>query len=82
MISLWVASAYLLKNAKCRYGALITALPAAFMSAVSLTYILMAGEGFRLSSEFGYPAGILFAIMLFGVFLVKLVKRDADTVLH
>ena len=76
MISLWVASAYLLKNAKNKYGALITALPATFMSAVSLTYILMAEEGFRLPSAFAYPAGICFAIILFGVFLVKLIKQE------
>ena len=77
MISLWVASVYLLKNAKNKYGTLVTALPAAFMSAVSLTYILMAEEGFRLSSVFAYPAGICFAAVLSGVFLVKLVKKDS-----
>lgn len=78
MISLWVASAYLLKNAKSKYGVLITALPATFMSAVSLTYILMAEEGFRLPAVFAYPAGICFAIALFSVFLVKLVKQVTD----
>ncbi|MBQ9156833.1 MAG: carbon starvation protein A [Eubacterium sp.] len=72
MISLWVASAYLLKNAKNRYGSLITALPAAFMSAVSLTYILMAKEGFRLSSAIAYPAGICFAFVLFCIFLYNM----------
>ena len=72
MIALWVASAYLLKNASNKYGALITAFPASFMSAVSLTYILMADEGFKLSASIAYPAGVCFAIVLFAVFLCKL----------
>ena len=44
-------------------------MPAAFMSAVSLTYILMANEGFGLSSSVAYPAGIVFAAALFGVYV-------------
>jgi len=72
MIALWVASAYLLKNASNKYGSLITAFPATFMSAVSLTYILMADEGFKLSASIAYPAGVCFAIVLFAVFLSKL----------
>jgi hypothetical protein len=39
------------------------------MSAVSLTYILMAPEGFRLSSGIAYPAGIVFACVMFGLYL-------------
>ena len=69
MIALWVATAYLLKAGKTKYGSLITALPAAFMSAVSMTYILMAEEGFRLSEAVAYPAGAVFALALFGVYL-------------
>ena len=68
MIALWVATAYLLRNGKTRNGSLITALPATFMSAVSMTYILMAGEGFRLSSAVAYPAGIAFALILLGIY--------------
>ena len=69
MISLWVATAYLVKVGKRKYGSLLTALPATFMSAVSLTYILMAPEGFRLSSGIAYPAGIVFACVMFGLYL-------------
>ena len=78
MISLWVATAYLLKTGKSKYASLITALPATFMSAVSLTYILMAGEGFSLSSSIAYPAGIIFALALLCVYMVmsgRLVKN-------
>ncbi len=70
MISLWVATAYLLKNGRNRITTLLTALPAAFMSAVSMTYILMAEEGFSLSSGIAYPAGAAFAAALFILYIV------------
>ena len=79
MISLWVATAYLIKEGKYRYGSLITALPGTFMSAVSLTYILMANEGFGLSAGIGYPAGIAFAVALFDVYVVMLRKKLANS---
>ncbi len=75
MISLWVATAYLAMNNKNRFTSLITALPATFMSAVSLTYILMAPEGFKLSSAIGYPAGIIFASVLFLIYLVLCFRK-------
>lgn len=71
MISLWVATAYLVRNGKSRFAPLITALPATFMSAVSLTYILMANEGFRLSSAVSYPAGGIFAAILFLIYILQ-----------
>ena len=77
MISLWVATAYLLKESRCRFGSLMTALPGTFMSAVSLTYILMAGEGFGLSASIACPAGIVFAAALFTVYAVRLKKKLA-----
>ena len=77
MISLWVATAYLIKEGKYRFGSLLTALPGTFMSAVSLTYILMASEGFGLSASIAYPAGICFAAALFVFYLFQLRKRLA-----
>ena len=70
MISLWVSTVYLIKTNKHRLVSLITALPATFMSAVSLTYILMANEGFGLSAAIAYPAGIAFAGILFIIYLI------------
>ena len=70
MISLWVATAYLIKKGKYRFGSLITAIPAAFMSAVSMTYILMSDEGLRLSAAIAYPIGGAFAGVLFVVYFV------------
>ena len=78
MIALWVATAYLIRQGKPCFAALLTALPAAFMSAVSMTYILMAEEGFGLSSAVAYPAGLLFALALFGAFLVYCSKQKRN----
>ena len=72
MISLWTSTAYLMKHGKYRYGSLLTALPAVFMSAVSMTYILMADEGFKLPSMIAYPVGILFVLACGGFYAFKL----------
>ena len=74
MISLWTSAAYMLKEHKNKYNSLIAAIPATFMSAVSLTYILMAKEGFKLSASVSYPAGIVFAIVLFVIYCRKLMN--------
>ncbi len=76
MISLWVATSYLLKNAPNKRFSLVTALPATFMSAVSMTYILMAKEGFRISTTIAYPIGAAFAAALLGVYIYKMQKCD------
>ena len=76
MIALWVATAYLLKKGKYRFGSLLTAFPATFMTAVTVTYILMAKEGFRLSQTISYTAGICAAVVLFAVYLIALVRHQ------
>ena len=75
MITLWVATAYLVKKAEKPLYSLITAMPAAFMSAVTMTYILMAEEGFGLSAAVAYPVGVCFAAVLFCVYAVLLMKK-------
>ena len=77
MIALWVATAYLIKEGRHRYGSLLTALPATFMSAVSMTYILMAKEGFGLSAAVGYPVGIAFAAAMFAVYVTRFRRSGA-----
>ena len=76
MISLWTTTAYFLKVKADKKTSLITALPATFMSAVSMTYILMAKEGFKLPASVGYPVGIVFACILFGIYISKLVSHS------
>ncbi len=79
MIALWVATAYLVSKGRNPFHSLITALPAAFMSAVSMTYILMADEGFGISSGIAYPAGIIFAVFLFAVYIVLFARSQKGT---
>ena len=72
MIALWVCTAYLLKKGAYRFGSLLTALPAAFMTAVSTTYILTAEEGFTLSGKIARPLGLFVAAAFFLVYLFNL----------
>ena len=76
MIVLWAMSAYLVRSAKRSWYSLVAAFPAAFMSAVSVTYILMADEGFRLSTKIAYPAGVAAAAGLLIVFLVYMIRSE------
>ena len=78
MIALWVATAYLIKENRQRFSSLLTALPATFMSAVSMTYILMANEGFGLSRTIAYPIGVCFAAALLILYAVFLKKKLAN----
>ena len=75
MIALWVMTAYLLKKGRYRFGSLITALPGAFMTAVSVTYILTAPEGFRLGWGASCIAGAAVAAALLAVYLFFLAAR-------
>lgn len=75
MISLWVATSYLISNNKDRFASLLTAVPAAFMTAVSVTYILVAKEGLKLSTFVGYPIGITAAVILFVIYVVMIYRK-------
>ena len=79
MIALWAASVYLFRRKRIYW---LTALPATFMSAVSCTYILMAKEGFQLSTAIAYPIGIIFAAVCLGTFVFTCVMgkgKNADS---
>lgn len=76
MITLWVSTAYLLKKGKYRFGSLITAFPAAFMTGVSVTYLLMSEEGFGLDQTVSYIAGAAAAAVLFIVYLIALIWKN------
>ena len=78
MISLWVSTAYLLKNAKNKLMSLVTALPAVFMSGVSITYILMAKEGLRMSSSIAYPAGAAVSGCFLLIYIFKMKKHKKE----
>ena len=77
MIALWAAGAYLVKHKIQPWMAVI---PASFMSAVSVTYILMAPEGFKLSETIAYPSGIIFAAACMLFFVRKVYFKDKENV--
>ena len=79
MISLWVCTAYLLMHLENKLFSLITALPGTFMTAVSITYILMAKEGFRINAAIAYPVGLAVAICFFLFYMIKLKKALSQT---
>lgn len=72
--TLWAEAMYLAKNAKRRWYSLMCALPAAFMTAVCGSYILMADEGFKISSQIAYPIGLCLAAACAALFSVKAAK--------
>ena len=82
MIVLWAGAMYLVQN-KRNYW--ICAVPATFMSAVSMTYFMMAGECMGLISFFknnakvGYPVGIIFAVACLALFLSKAKNAASKT---
>lgn len=76
MLALWAGGAYLYKNNKNPWMAVI---PATFMSAVSLTYILMAPEGFHLKAMIAYPAGLAFATVCLLIFMKKTYLNPSNT---
>ncbi len=75
MFFLWVITAYLIKEGKHRLGSLITAIPAAFMSGVTATYILAAPEGLQLSTAIAYPVGAVVALIPLVIYVIKLKER-------
>ena len=72
LIVLWTTAAYLITNKKLHW---IATLPATFMTAVSVTYIIQAPEGFQLSTSISYPVGITVALAALFIFLSKFNKK-------
>lgn len=58
------------------FGSLLTALPATFMTAVSITNILMAKEGFRQEQAVSYTVGATAAALLLIVYPVGLIRKN------
>jgi carbon starvation protein CstA len=73
MIVLWVGAVFMVRSKKSHW---IATIPATFMTAVSVTYLLQAPEGFSLPTRFAYPAGAVAALALLGVFLGVVFKKN------
>ena len=72
MIVLWAASMYLFQQKKNYW---VTAVPATFMSAVSMTYFICAPECLHLSTSIAYPVGLVLAALFLGIFLYSTKKQ-------
>lgn len=73
-VTLWVATMYLCQNVRRIYS-FVTAIPATFMTALSVTYILTAKEGLRLDIVLSETIGLGVALVCFAAFLWKLSKE-------
>ena len=79
MIVLWAGAMYLAQEKKNYW---IGAVPATFMSAVSCTYFMMAGECLGLTPFFknntmvAYPVGLIFAAAMLFLFKSKIKKYE------
>lgn len=74
IFTLWAITVYMVVERKAYIVALI---PALFMTCVCTTYILMAPEGFALSSWLAYIVGGVFTILSLILFIVWYNKRKA-----
>lgn len=73
MIVLWASAAFLVQNNKSHW---IASAPATLMTGVSITYIMMAPEGFKLSAAISYPVGGIVAIGALVYFISKANKKS------
>jgi carbon starvation protein CstA len=77
-IVLWTITVYLVNSRKNYW---ITLLPFLFMTAVVITYLLFDQEGFSLSREISYTAGLTAAIVAMVLFILYHKKVSTDEVL-
>ena len=82
MIVLWTGAVFLHKYGFPPIACLMAAIPATFMTAVSITYIMVAPEGFQLSTQLSYPVGILVAVAFFALFWWRTFIVHKDDVNH
>ncbi|MBR1891281.1 MAG: carbon starvation protein A [Clostridia bacterium] len=74
-ICLWVSTGYLIREGKNKFGSLITAIPAGFMTAVVVTYILAEPDlalGRFIPYGVALIVGVVAAVGIFGFYLLKL----------
>lgn len=76
MIVLWASAMYLVMKNKFHW---IATVPATFMTAVSITYILVAPEGFKMATSIAYPIGIAVAVASLAIFLLAANKKSKET---
>ena len=72
MIVLWTGAVFLYRFGFPPIACLMAALPATFMSAVSVTYFFQAPECLNLSTSIAYPVGLAVAALFLVVFIWRI----------
>jgi carbon starvation protein CstA len=75
VVVLWTAAMYLAINKK---NHLILSIPATFLTAVCITYLMVApfkNGGLSLPIDLGYPIGIASAILALSIFLIAVRRK-------
>jgi carbon starvation protein CstA len=78
MLALWAGATYLCKF-KNKNSGWIAAIPATYMTSVSVAYILQASEGFKLPSTPSNVVGICCAVICFVIYFVRVYKKSDGT---
>ena len=75
MIALWAGAVYLTRNVGAGKG-FMAAIPATFMSAVSVTYFCIAKECYlELPRMTAYAIGIAFAVVFFAIYYMRVYSK-------
>ena len=82
MIVLWTGGVFIHKYGYPPIASLMAAIPATFMSAVSITYFFQAPECLHLSTSIAYPVGIVAAILFFCIFWWRTFIVHKDDINH
>ncbi len=77
-VALWMAAAYLITERHPFSHLLLPAVPATFMTGVSITYILMAKEGLQLPVFVAYSVGTAAALVCFVWFLCVYKRKNIE----
>jgi carbon starvation protein CstA len=73
--TLWTITVYLAKENKFYW---ITLFPALFMTMVISTYIMVAPEGFSLSTNIGYLVGAVCTLVVLSIFFLWKIRKKSD----
>ena len=77
MIALWAGAVYLCRNVGAGKG-FIAAIPATFMSAVSVTYFCIAPECYlMLDRMLAYGIGIAVAVLFFAIYYMRVYAPES-----
>ena len=78
MIVLWTGGVFLHKFGFPPIACLMSALPATFMTAVSVTYFFQAPECLHLSTSIAYPVGIVVALAFLALFCYQTFVKNKN----